>query len=214
MSSRLMPLRSTVQKRPKSFNMSRLKCPSADVVWRLEERMPAQHRLIDDRNRRLIKIETLSLYGFHFLAFDLLHVRDDTLCRAAEMLSVPDIAKYSDEDIRLNESDCEESTESVEEIDNIPVNPDIHVARDGTECIPHNSNVPGNFATRNVLRQSSGPTNFAKHNVNALTSKCLGGPTVDRDRGNAHPDSSTIIEKYSEGESWATKSKLNPTSPL
>ncbi|GFW05024.1 hypothetical protein TNCV_598181 [Trichonephila clavipes] len=33
----------------------------------------------------------------------------------------------SDEDMRLSENDCEESTESVDVIDNIPVNPDIYV---------------------------------------------------------------------------------------
>ncbi|GFW33304.1 uncharacterized protein TNCV_2859811 [Trichonephila clavipes] len=41
----------------------------------------------------------------------------------------------SDEVIRLSESDCEESEKSVDVIDNIPVNPDIQVARNGTECI-------------------------------------------------------------------------------
>ncbi|GFV52745.1 uncharacterized protein TNCV_2874161 [Trichonephila clavipes] len=62
-----------------------------------------------------------------------------------------------DEDIRLNESDCEESKESADVIDDIPVNPDIYVAREEhTEWIPYNSNDPGRFATRNVLRQSSG----------------------------------------------------------
>ncbi|GFW30262.1 hypothetical protein TNCV_3850331 [Trichonephila clavipes] len=30
------------------------------------------------------------------------------------------------------------------------VNPDIYIAMDGTEWIPHNSNVPGKFATRNA----------------------------------------------------------------
>ncbi|GFV87019.1 uncharacterized protein TNCV_5112371 [Trichonephila clavipes] len=39
----------------------------------------------------------------------------------------------SDEDIRLSESDCEESEESADEIDDIPVNPDIYVIRNGTE---------------------------------------------------------------------------------
>ncbi|GFW32086.1 hypothetical protein TNCV_2601121 [Trichonephila clavipes] len=39
----------------------------------------------------------------------------------------------SDEDIRLNESDCEESEERADVIDNIPVNPDKHVAKDDTE---------------------------------------------------------------------------------
>ncbi|GFX18626.1 uncharacterized protein TNCV_3310871 [Trichonephila clavipes] len=77
------------------------------------------------------------------------------------------IPKIFDEDIRSSESDCEESEESADVIDNTPVNPVIYVARDGTECIPHNCNVPGRFATRNVLRQSSGgSTSFAKHNVN------------------------------------------------
>ncbi|GFU79963.1 hypothetical protein TNCV_578431 [Trichonephila clavipes] len=45
------------------------------------------------------------------------------------------------------------------------INPDIFVARDGTDWIPHNSNVPGKFATQNVLRQSSGLTSVANHNV-------------------------------------------------
>ncbi|GFW37234.1 hypothetical protein TNCV_5021321 [Trichonephila clavipes] len=51
----------------------------------------------------------------------------------------------SDEDIRLSESDCEESEESADVIDNIPVNPNVYVARDGNEWIPYNSNVPGRF---------------------------------------------------------------------
>ncbi|GFW43161.1 uncharacterized protein TNCV_1349251 [Trichonephila clavipes] len=72
----------------------------------------------------------------------------------------------SDENISSNESDGEESEESADTIDNISVNPDIYVARDGTKWIPHNSNVPDRFVTRNVLRQSSGPTSFTKHNVN------------------------------------------------
>ncbi|GFX33130.1 transposable element Tc3 transposase [Trichonephila clavipes] len=54
----------------------------------------------------------------------------------------------SDEDIKLNKSDCEESEESANVIDNIPVNPDTYVSRDGTEWIPHNSNVSGRFATK------------------------------------------------------------------
>ncbi|GFX18765.1 uncharacterized protein TNCV_3019231 [Trichonephila clavipes] len=68
--------------------------------------------------------------------------------------------------VRLNESYCEESEESADEIGNIPVNPDVYVARNGIEWVPQNSNVPGRFVTLNVLRQSSGPTSFAKHNVN------------------------------------------------
>ncbi|GFU56498.1 uncharacterized protein TNCV_1137251 [Trichonephila clavipes] len=67
------------------------------------------------------------------------------------------------ENIRLSESDCEESEEIADEIDNIPVNSDINVARDDTEWIPHNSNVPGRFAARNVLHQSSSPQSFAKY---------------------------------------------------
>ncbi|GFW57936.1 uncharacterized protein TNCV_1418831 [Trichonephila clavipes] len=67
------------------------------------------------------------------------------------------------EDIKLSESKCEESEESADVIDNIPVNPDIYVARGGTEWILHNNNVPGSFATPKVLQQSSGPTSFAKH---------------------------------------------------
>ncbi|PRD28571.1 UNVERIFIED_CONTAM: hypothetical protein NCL1_31959 [Trichonephila clavipes] len=39
----------------------------------------------------------------------------------------------SDEDIRLNENDCEESEGSADVIDNIPVNPDIYFTRDDTE---------------------------------------------------------------------------------
>ncbi|GFT16488.1 uncharacterized protein TNCV_281251 [Trichonephila clavipes] len=78
----------------------------------------------------------------------------------------------SDEDARLSESDSEESEESADVIDNIPVNPAIYVARDATEWISHNSNVPGRFATRYVLRPSSGPTSFAKYvNVSFLSYK-------------------------------------------
>ncbi|GFV30198.1 hypothetical protein TNCV_96751 [Trichonephila clavipes] len=39
----------------------------------------------------------------------------------------------SDKDIRLSESDCVESGESADKLDNIPVNPESYVARDGTE---------------------------------------------------------------------------------
>ncbi|GFV65230.1 hypothetical protein TNCV_4572301 [Trichonephila clavipes] len=49
----------------------------------------------------------------------------------------------SDEDIRLRESDCEESEENADIIENIPVNLDLYIDRDDTEGIPHNSNVPG-----------------------------------------------------------------------
>ncbi|GFV30353.1 uncharacterized protein TNCV_98281 [Trichonephila clavipes] len=81
-------------------------------------------------------------------------------------LTPDEIANLLREDILLSESDCKESEKSANEIDNIPVKPDIYVAKDDTEWITHNSNVPGRFATRSVLRQSSGPTSFAKHNVN------------------------------------------------
>ncbi|GFW69926.1 hypothetical protein TNCV_1403791 [Trichonephila clavipes] len=56
----------------------------------------------------------------------------------------------SDKDIKLNENNCEESEKIADVIDNIPVNSDIHIARDGTDWIPHNSNVPGRFAPRTV----------------------------------------------------------------
>ncbi|GFT72234.1 retrovirus-related Pol polyprotein from transposon 412 [Trichonephila clavipes] len=38
----------------------------------------------------------------------------------------------ADEDVGLNESDCEESEESADIVDNIPVNPDVYVSRDST----------------------------------------------------------------------------------
>ncbi|GFT09315.1 hypothetical protein TNCV_5062001 [Trichonephila clavipes] len=59
----------------------------------------------------------------------------------------------SDEDIikrKLSKNDCKESEGSADEIDNLPVNPDIYVARNVTRIL-HNSNVPGRFASRNVL---------------------------------------------------------------
>ncbi|GFV42149.1 uncharacterized protein TNCV_3163811 [Trichonephila clavipes] len=68
--------------------------------------------------------------------------------------------------ILLRESDCEESEERADVIDNIPVNPDIFVAGDSPDSIQHNSNIPGRFVTRNVLRQSNGLTSFARHIVN------------------------------------------------
>ncbi|GFW98235.1 uncharacterized protein TNCV_331871 [Trichonephila clavipes] len=43
-----------------------------------------------------------------------------------------------------------ENEESADVIDNIPVYPDMYVARDGTEWIPHNNNVPSRFAIRTV----------------------------------------------------------------
>ncbi|GFU60105.1 DUF4817 domain-containing protein [Trichonephila clavipes] len=76
------------------------------------------------------------------------------------------IRANSDEDINLNESDCKEYEENADVIDNIPVNTDTYFAKDRTEGIPHNSNVPGRLATRNVLRPSRDRTSFAKHKVN------------------------------------------------
>ncbi|GFT05687.1 hypothetical protein TNCV_1045441 [Trichonephila clavipes] len=49
----------------------------------------------------------------------------------------------SDKDIRLSESDCEESAKIADIIDNIPVNLDLYVSRNGTKWIPHNCNVLG-----------------------------------------------------------------------
>ncbi|GFX22955.1 hypothetical protein TNCV_2086631 [Trichonephila clavipes] len=42
------------------------------------------------------------------------------------------LLQNSDEDRRLNKNECAESEESVDVIDNIPVNTDIYVARNGT----------------------------------------------------------------------------------
>ncbi|GFV66264.1 uncharacterized protein TNCV_2736781 [Trichonephila clavipes] len=56
-----------------------------------------------------------------------------------------------DANIRVSKSDCEESEASADEIDKISVNLDIYVSRDDTERIPHKSNVPGRFASRNAL---------------------------------------------------------------
>ncbi|GFW48794.1 uncharacterized protein TNCV_4243741 [Trichonephila clavipes] len=61
----------------------------------------------------------------------------------------------SDEDIRSNESDCEESEESVDVIDSIPVNLDKYISRDKTEWIPHNSKLPGRFFDKAVIQQAS-----------------------------------------------------------
>ncbi|GFV82040.1 hypothetical protein TNCV_3152381 [Trichonephila clavipes] len=49
------------------------------------------------------------------------------------------------------ESNCNESEESADAIDNIPVNPGIYVARDVTEWIQHNINVRAILATLNAL---------------------------------------------------------------
>ncbi|GFY19227.1 hypothetical protein TNCV_4225911 [Trichonephila clavipes] len=45
----------------------------------------------------------------------------------------------SDKNIRLSESDCEESDKNADAINSIPVNPIIYAERDNTEWILHNS---------------------------------------------------------------------------
>ncbi|GFT25382.1 hypothetical protein TNCV_182131 [Trichonephila clavipes] len=67
--------------------------------------------------------------------------------RKSHSAQKPNVTQDSDEDIRLSESDRKESEESADDIDNIPVNPDFHVVRDGTERTPPISNVPGRFET-------------------------------------------------------------------
>ncbi|GFW63262.1 hypothetical protein TNCV_3476781 [Trichonephila clavipes] len=79
---------------------------------------------------------------------------------------IKNIWKDSDENMRLNESDCEEFVESADEIDNIPVYPDIYATRDVTEWILPNINPSSRFSFRNVLGQSIDPRSFAKHNLN------------------------------------------------
>lgn len=54
----------------------------------------------------------------------------------------------------MREIYCKKSEESADEIDTIPVNPDICVARDGTEWMLQNGNVPDRFANPNELKQS------------------------------------------------------------
>ncbi|GFV27932.1 DUF4817 domain-containing protein [Trichonephila clavipes] len=74
----------------------------------------------------------------------------------------------SDGGIRLNENYCKGSEERKGEIDNIPVNPDIYVARVGTGWIRHNNYVPGRFAARNALGQITTATSFTKHYIKRL----------------------------------------------
>ncbi|GFY32324.1 hypothetical protein TNCV_3558321 [Trichonephila clavipes] len=69
----------------------------------------------------------------------------------------------SDEEIRVKMTAKNLKSDVIE---NILENPDIYVAMNGTEWVPYKSNEPGRFATRNVLRQSSGQASFTKHNVN------------------------------------------------
>ncbi|GFU36511.1 hypothetical protein TNCV_796141 [Trichonephila clavipes] len=59
--------------------------------------------------------------------------------------------RHSDEVIRLSESYYEESEESTDIIDNIPVNSDVYVAKDGAKWIPHNK--AGTTLSRYYLRR-------------------------------------------------------------
>ncbi|GFU95081.1 uncharacterized protein TNCV_4138651 [Trichonephila clavipes] len=105
--------------------------------------------------------------GFHFRRKTDFFPEEDTTKSYSGFEPEPTRLQAEDfvEDIRLSESECEESEESVVVIDNILVNPDIYVARDGTEGIPYNGNIPGEFVNRNVLQQNSGPTSSTKHNA-------------------------------------------------
>ncbi|GFX17606.1 down syndrome cell adhesion molecule-like protein Dscam2 [Trichonephila clavipes] len=69
-----------------------------------------------------------------------------------------------DEDIKLNESECEEYEENADLIDNILVNPDTYMLLGG-----HRMNTARRFVTRNVSQKNSGRTSFSKHNVNSIT---------------------------------------------
>ncbi|GFV30281.1 hypothetical protein TNCV_97561 [Trichonephila clavipes] len=95
---------------------------------------------------------------FRYVAFDSLLIKKIHSifepC-AEQALETMTSRKDSDKGIRLSEIDPEESEgRKSDVIDNIPVNPDIYLARDDTEWIPPNINVPGRFATRNLLRQN------------------------------------------------------------
>ncbi|GFS58961.1 hypothetical protein TNCV_68861 [Trichonephila clavipes] len=57
----------------------------------------------------------------------------------------------SDEDIRLSKKTAKNLKKSVDEIDNTPVNSDIDAVREGKKWMHYNNNVPGRFATQNVL---------------------------------------------------------------
>ncbi|GFT00882.1 hypothetical protein TNCV_4053401 [Trichonephila clavipes] len=59
---------------------------------------------------------------------------DDSLENERDGGELPCSNLESDEGIRLNGSDHEESENRADEIDNIPVNPETYVARDDTEC--------------------------------------------------------------------------------
>ncbi|GFT89195.1 uncharacterized protein TNCV_3085711 [Trichonephila clavipes] len=88
--------------------------------------------------------------------------------------------------IILSESDCEESEESADVIDNIPVISDSYVTRD---WILHNSNVPGRFVTRNDLRQNNSKLNTRHISVaNQAKEKQDSNKTVGRPEVRA-PDS-------------------------
>ncbi|GFV97560.1 uncharacterized protein TNCV_2040681 [Trichonephila clavipes] len=60
-------------------------------------------------------------------------------------------SSFDSDERRLRENTVNESEESADEIDNIPVNPGVYVSRVNTEWLHHNSSVPGRFAIRNAL---------------------------------------------------------------
>ncbi|GFV24913.1 hypothetical protein TNCV_883791 [Trichonephila clavipes] len=124
-----------------------LPCRSDDVILSSSDESdlaPIHKRIEFSRSDGLMQRLSVSSYG-----------TTPSVCIVCMKRFIPDLVKSeclskypdSDEDVRLNESDCEESEESADVIDNISVNSDIYVAKDGIEGIPHNSNVPGRFAT-------------------------------------------------------------------
>ncbi|GFX82296.1 uncharacterized protein TNCV_973081 [Trichonephila clavipes] len=92
---------------------------------------------------RLVRYPTEDYYclNFHRLNMACERLSTDEIANVLQELSENesdgDELSYSYLDsnkfLRLSESDCEESEDSTNEKDNIPVNPDIYVTRDGTE---------------------------------------------------------------------------------
>ncbi|GFX61297.1 hypothetical protein TNCV_1171361 [Trichonephila clavipes] len=107
---------------------------------------------IDRRNSRFGTAKTIIIkFGLHASFVELESAKNAVNEKASDKPATP--PSRPDEDMRLNERDCEESEESADVIDNILVNPDIFATRDGKVWILHNTNLPGRFATRNVWRQ-------------------------------------------------------------
>ncbi|GFW73484.1 hypothetical protein TNCV_2801481 [Trichonephila clavipes] len=103
---------------------------------------------------RLIRVNVTSKYTenirwYHFDSKKFIIINS---CRPWLLLVKQTSENDSDENIRLDESDCEESEGIADIIDNIPVIPGICIARDDTEWISNNNNAPERFAIRNVLR--------------------------------------------------------------